>query len=491
MQVLIRADASPALGAGHVLRCLALARGLREAGAGVAFACRELPAGLRRTLAGEGFAVHGLDLSEAAGWEADAERTGALSGGRPDWLVVDHYRLDARWQARLRPCVGRIMVIDDLADRPHDCDLLLDQNHFPDPQARYRDRAPARCRRLLGPRYALLRPEFRAARRLPPRDGPVRRILVFCGGGAGAGLTRRVAVALAGRGDYELDVVASGGPEDLEATAALCRGLPGARCHPPPADMAALLAGADLAVGAGGVSTWERCCLGLPAVVLSVAPNQEPVARALAEAGAHLYLGPHEQAPPAVLEAAVALLAANPPLRGLLSRRAAALCDGRGVERVLAAMLPDPLALRPATAADAALIYAWRNHPGTRRHSLDGAPLAWEGHRRWLDAVLADPDRALLIGELDGAPVGVLRYDLAGSEATVSVYLDPALTGRGLGPRLLARGGDWLRRHRPDVATVLAHILPANRASTAAFLEAGFRPSHCHYRLDLRHEHFR
>ena len=178
MRVVFRADASVTIGTGHVMRCLTLAEALRKAGAEVAFVCRELDGNLAGLIEARGFDVHVLPPLEpptdpltwtAAHWHEDAAQTASFLKTRADWLVVDHFALEHRWEKEMREHANRLMVIDDLADRVHDCDLLLDQNYLQEP-ARYDTLVPAHCRKLLGPAYALLRDEFRRAREAWPRE---------------------------------------------------------------------------------------------------------------------------------------------------------------------------------------------------------------------------------------------------------------------------------------------------------------------------------
>lgn len=203
MKIVIRTDASVNIGSGHVARCLTLADKLKENAADVTFICREHAGSLCDYIAKQDFPVlklpagtfdpslDGTEPLHHAAWlgvtqEADADASINLLKrlGKADWLIVDHYALDARWETRLRPYTGKIMVIDDIADRLHDCELLLDQNLYQNMDSRYRRLVPENCVQLLGSRYALLKPAFGVVRkRLPARDGKVKRILVFMGGG--------------------------------------------------------------------------------------------------------------------------------------------------------------------------------------------------------------------------------------------------------------------------------------------------------------------
>lgn len=294
MKVVMRADASVAVGTGHVMRCLALADALRDQGAEVLFICRELPGNLCDFIAGTGFPVYRLPAGDRFVAEEDARRSALLIAGKPEWLVVDHYGIGATWERIMRPRVMRIMVIDDLADRPHDCDLLLDQNLFEEMEGRYRPLVPAACRLLLGPRYALLRREFVTARAaLRRRYGTVRRLLVFFGGSDPTGETEKALQALARLDlpEVAIDVVVGGANPRAADIERRCRSLSRVTFLHQVSNMAQLMALADLALGAGGSATWERCFLGLPALIIVVAENQARPARDAERAGLAMLLG--------------------------------------------------------------------------------------------------------------------------------------------------------------------------------------------------------
>ena len=260
---------------------------------------------------------------------------------RPDWLIVDHYGLDADWEKALRPWVGRILVIDDLANRRHDCDLLLDQNYASDATKRYQDLLPAHARPLLGPSYALLRPEYADYRhRRHPRDSSVRRVLVFFGGTDPNNLTGRALQALSAPGltHLSVDLVVGANNAHRETLAAQAAARQGTRLHPPRPHLADLMVEADLAIGAGGSTTWERCCLGLPSFIVSIAENQRPACTALAADGLIHYLGHRDQVDEDSLRVAILELAFDPARRDALSIAGAELVDGRGTERVILAM---------------------------------------------------------------------------------------------------------------------------------------------------------
>lgn len=485
MKVAFRADAAVDLGTGHVMRCLALADRLREAGARTCFLCRPLDGHLGQRIAARGYGLVWLPLREDLAQDAEDSRAALAPDAPWDWLVVDHYGLDARWESALRGVAGRILAIDDLADRPHDCDLLLDQN-LQDP-GRYDGRVPAGCRPLLGPRYALLRPQFAAARKtLRPREGRVARLLVFFGGTDPGGETLKAleAIRRLNRSDLAVDVVVGEANPHRAAIEAACRALPQATLHGQVEDMAARMAAADLFVGAGGTSSWERCCLGLPALVLATADNQVAQSQALARAGAQVYLGPSSGVGPEPLAHWITALISAPEWLAHMAEQGMRLVDGGGCARVGDHLLADAIRLRRARAEDCQQIHAWRNHPDTRRHARDPAPIEYAAHERWFAQVLADPDRELLVAEQDGRPLGVLRYDIRAGVGSVSIYLVPGLAGQGWGRRVLLAAERWLEVERPDVTVCEAEVLAENAPSLALFQMAGFRPHRITFRKD-------
>jgi len=337
MNAVFRVDASSRIGGGHLMRCLALAGALAARGVSSRFVCREPAREFFETLAQPDVAftmLRGPEVSEQSQSRGDASRTGEIIGTtKPDWLVLDHYALGIEWERSLRPRVARLLVIDDFPGRPHECDALLDQNLSADATQRYAGLVPKSCERMLGPKYALLRREFRAAREnLAPRSGELRHILVFLTSGDDQGETLKAmqGIELLGA-DLRVDVVVGAANPHAAEIARRC-GTLGWQCHRQAGNMAELMARADLAIGAGGSSSWERCALGLPALVTVLADNQVLITRALEKAGAAIDVGwSRETTPETYLRA----------LRGLGAQRLKAmsdvalrLVDGQGAERV-------------------------------------------------------------------------------------------------------------------------------------------------------------
>ena len=304
----IRVDSSEMIGSGHLMRCLTLADRMRREGTEVHFICRDLVGNLNHLVREQGFPLHILprhaddpSLSGYAAWltvaqETDARETGeVLSTFAPIMrLVVDSYALDEAWERIVHPLVGELFVSDDLANRKHDCDILLDQNFYRAMRHRYDGLVPPSCKLLLGPAHALLREEFYAAKKkLRRRDGNLRRILVFYGGSDITHETEKAVRALLHLSlpTVEVDVIIGGSNAHRMQIEELCAPHDFLHTYCAVSNMAEFMANADLCLGAGGTTTWERCFLGLPAIVTAIAENQLEICLDCADAGLIYYLG--------------------------------------------------------------------------------------------------------------------------------------------------------------------------------------------------------
>ena len=371
MRIAFRTDASLQIGSGHVMRCLTLADALKAQGADCHFISREHPGHLVEVIRQRGYKVNSLvahvppaqaaiknivndapilqqEPAHAAWlgstWQTDAKETAAiLTSLQPDWLVVDHYALDQRWEEALAPHYRQLLVIDDLADRRHRCNLLLDQNLGSQPE-HYASLVPAHCHVLTGPQYALLRPEFAVLRpySLQRRQAQpaLRQLLVTMGGVDQLNATGQVLQALktcALPPECRITVVMGLTAPWLQNVRELAAQMP----WPTDvvvnvSDMARRMADSDLAIGAAGSTSWERCCLGLPTLMVVLAENQKPSAQALEAAHAARLIG-------GVSDIARQLPLITAELTGSdrqhrISLAASAITDGQGVEKVLNAM---------------------------------------------------------------------------------------------------------------------------------------------------------
>ncbi|MCI0510286.1 UDP-2,4-diacetamido-2,4,6-trideoxy-beta-L-altropyranose hydrolase [Chromohalobacter marismortui] len=354
MRVVFRADASLDIGTGHVMRCLTLADALSVKGVECCFISRDLQGNLIEQTRQRGYTVHVLPALKGeqvvsqepfhaswlgVGWEVDAaESLPYLRELSPTWLVLDHYALDSRWEAATREYWQRLFVIDDLADRAHIADVLLDQN-LGRKASDYEPLLPTHAQCLVGPQYALLRPEFSELRPYSlerRKSGELRHILISLGGvdkDNATGAVLRTLRSCPLPDDCTITVIMGSHAPHLDDINALAAEMPWpTNVAINVNDMAKRMAEADLAIGAAGSTSWERCCLGLPSLMLILADNQKGIAEALHQEGVAYNLGRPEE-----------LYASHEywsrlHLSGWLTRqseKAAALVDGRGASRLV------------------------------------------------------------------------------------------------------------------------------------------------------------
>lgn len=366
-KVVFRCDASIQIGSGHVMRCLTLADELARQGAECFFICREHEGNLIEDLRQHGYQVYVLPLENGIAvepenrsalaptlthshWLASSQHRDAelsrliVEGLQPDWLIVDHYALDARWEKKLHPFCKKLMVIDDLADRPHACEVLLDQNFGRNPQD-YAVLTPAKCQVLCGSMYALLRPEFAKWRdySLEQRQhNKLTSILINLGGVDKDNVTSKVLKALQTKAlpDHcAITVVMGSTSPSIAAVKQQAATMPWPTAVKVAVDnMAELMANSDLAIGAAGSTSWERCCLGLPTIMLVLADNQRVIADALEEAGAAQRFNLAElESEPLALDRCITSVVIK--LREM-SRVASSITDGLGVSRLAEVLLP-------------------------------------------------------------------------------------------------------------------------------------------------------
>ena len=357
MRVVIRTDLASHIGAGHLMRCLTLANELRAKGAGICFVCRPFLECLSERIVSEGHTLYLLPLATQAinpnpkmpetpphalwlgeRWETDLTQTQeVLRGKQFDWLIVDHYSLDYKWESAMRKFTRKIMVIDDLADRIHDCDLLLDQT-LDRSEDLYKPLVKKQsCKFLIGSKYALLRPEFRALRDLSLQrreNTQLKNLMVTFGGIDQDNVTGRVLHVLK---DSPLPkaccitVVLGMNFPSLDAVKRLAQALPWpTQVLINVSQMAQIMAGSDLCIGSAGSTSWERCCLGLPTLMMVLRSNQQEIGRALEEKQAAIILSEVLD-----IKENIGVLCSNPKRLDCMSRASSAITDGSGLETVV------------------------------------------------------------------------------------------------------------------------------------------------------------
>ncbi|UOP08073.1 UDP-2,4-diacetamido-2,4,6-trideoxy-beta-L-altropyranose hydrolase [Alysiella crassa] len=448
MKFLFRADASLQIGSGHVMRCLTLANALREQGHTAkfithahvghladliekqGFECILLPCPQPNPPSQAGEGKHGFSgsLKHAAWLGTTQERDFAecephILDFQPDWIICDHYALDATWQNLAQKiCPTKIAVIDDLHDRPHQADVLIDQNWGHRAQD-YADLLPPHCRVLAGTRYALLRPEFAFWRNKMPEisvkkafSGSLQKVLLNLGGVDKDNITLKILQNLAenGKNTLDLTVVMGASAPHIASIHHFAQNAPfPCQVIVNANNMAELMAQSDWAIGAAGSTSWERCCLGLPTILLVLADNQRPIAQQLQSVGAALAFDVAEIGS-AKWQKALATFS-QPENLSQMAENAKKLCDGKGVARVINQIMnithqTDHTQIRPAQHDDMKMIFDWRNHISIRQFMLQQDELIWENHQNWFTKQLSNPNFKMLIYTVNQMPQGYISF---------------------------------------------------------------------------------
>jgi UDP-2,4-diacetamido-2,4,6-trideoxy-beta-L-altropyranose hydrolase len=476
-KLLIRADANVEIGTGHVMRCLALAQAWQDRDGDVVFAMAQSSAGIDERLRREQAQISKLDV--VPGSTDDAVRTARLTRDiQADWAIVDGYHFDSAYQRFLKDEGLKLLVIDDYGHAGHySADVVVNQN-ISAKESLYASREKY-TRLCLGLDYVLLRREFKAWQEWKREIAPVaKKILVTMGGSDPENITSAVlrAMRLVDIDGIELIVVVGpGNPngEMLEGEAAGSNGL--IRLCRNVTNIPELMSCADAAISAAGSTCWELCFLGLSAALIDVAENQRPIAEALGQDGAGIHLGSGHTLSGEEIRGRIRSLMLSPAARSYMSERARRLVDGRGAERVIAAMRGTHFTLRGATDGDCVLLWEWANDPDVRTASFEGNAISWQDHDHWFRAKLADKNCVILIAENNGVPLGQIRFDRTlDYEAEIDVSIARKYRGRGYASSLIATASERIFVDT-DVRQLHAWIKAGNSASETAFERARFK----------------
>ena len=491
MRVLFRVDASLEIGSGHVVRCLTLAQALKNLGMACEFVCRQHVGHLIENIAQQGFVVHALPQGEkgtwlGTTWQEDVKQTLECVGTQTyDWLIVDHYDLDARWEKALRCVSKKQLAIDDLANRAHDTDLVWDQN-LGRQSSDYVPWVRSSCEVHVGAICALLRPDFfklRSASGQRRSRKSILRVMDAMGGVDNNNVTEKVLASLQKMPDVlpsecKISVVMGQHAPWLQNVRAVSLSMPwktevcvGVK------NMAELMVQADIAIGAVGTSAWERCCLGLPTLAVVLADNQQEGAKHLELVGAVCLLPDHESMEHILREKLLQLQGTD--LLLTMQDACYKVTDGRGASR-LARRLRVPQvnskegAVRAMSEDDLLTVLSWRNHPSVKRFMLSSTDISQEEHRAWFQRVSQDNTRAVLIYVKEDQPLGFVQfsgiYDACGTEW--GFYASPNApkgTGFALGQAAIRFAFTQLA-----VDKIIGHVLEHNAASSRFHEKLGF-----------------
>ncbi|TWU69330.1 UDP-2,4-diacetamido-2,4,6-trideoxy-beta-L-altropyranose hydrolase [Shewanella algae] len=483
MKFVVRADASHYVGSGHIMRCLVLARALQELDHEVSFACLPQSGDMIDLIEQQGFAVQSLTpVKEPLVPSHDADYLGWLQRSaeqdaqdflshihQADWVITDHYAIDKTWQELVREQLGcRIFAIDDLC-RIHDADIVLDQTLGCTPT-----RYPETKHVLAGSEYALLKPEFSVLREQAlDKKAPTDKIkvLVSMGGVDAPNTTLSIVKVLASLTHLQITVLLSPRAPHYQAVSEFCAHYAHIQHLDFSSDMAGLMLEQDMAIGAPGTTSWERCCLGLPSIIIPIADNQQEIARQLVLFGAakQINIDEIDTQLPSTLENLIKHW--NEIQQACLS-----VCDGLGLYKTLQAILSSPISsqlqLIPANEQDIELIYQWQCHPLTRQYALNSDVPSWEGHVHWMKNKLASTDYFYMIKQIhrEHSSCGALRLDRQSQgQYLISIFIAPENYGQGIASQALAMV-DQIHPHITIKATVLTH----NTASQKLFEHSSF-----------------
>ncbi len=481
MKIVFRVDASSDVGLGHLSRCVNLAEVLRSRGNEVLFICRDDSSKSFKILEDRLFKTVLLPSNMASSQisqEGDASETiEALEGVRPSWLVVDSYNLDNKFEQRLREHVEKIAVIEDLADRRHDCDLLIDQNYSDRTVETFKPQVPETCKFLIGPKYAMLNSIFAKIREVSvaPRT-ELKRLFVFCGGSDPKNLTKTVLEALSGDefSNLAIDVVIGAQNQNFKS-GSTNQYETNIQFHKSSDDFAKIMSNSDLAIGAGGTTTWERMCLGVPSIIVSIAENQVPTCEKLGREGFVHYLGPQSEVTNESVASAVREFSKTPSALRASSVKSQIVVDGKGCKRVAEAMCPtseDELKVRLATKPDCRDYFNWANDPQVRENSLDSADIEWTRHQKWFTEKINSESTEMYVLEASGLPVGQIRFELVDETAKIDYSLDELVRSRGWAAIAVDLSVSCFRNRNAILPKAV--VKNSNTRSRSTFFKLGF-----------------
>lgn len=492
MNLLLRADATAEIGTGHAMRCLALAQAWQQRCGRAIFATAGMLPAIEERLRCENIQVEKLRFG--GGTREDGDATVELAQRHSaEWIVADGYQFSPEYQHGMRAHGGKLLFIDDTGEGSHYfADVVLNQNIHARVES-YSKREPY-TRLLLGPRFAMLRNEFRvwrSAERVIPETG--RKILVTMGGSDPTNFTKIAIGALEELKvpDLEVKVAVGGGNTHRETLGALTRRMSmNIDLLYNAENMPELMAWADVAVAAAGSTVWELCFLGLPALLIDIAANQKEIGFGLARHGAAIHLGSSHEVGIDEVSARVESLLRSPQQRSTLSARAHALVDGQGANRVVSAMMQS-VRLRLATEEDCRLLWEWANDADVRAASFSSNAITWEEHTKWFRKMMNATESFIFIATDEyGLPVGQVRIEKAnGKGGEIGISVAPAKRGGGLAEFMIEEALRFIFE-RTDLTCVDAFIKLGNRASQRAFERAGFRRIEMTHRKGIEALHY-
>lgn len=524
MHIVFRVDSSTIIGHGHVMRCLTLAQALLRAFKThqqveklfIVFICRSNKGNINQRIIDSGFHLIELPASSqtisadntnswlGTSYQEDALRCIEQIKTLTDisLLVVDHYAIDHHWQSLIKPYCQKMFVIDDLANRQHVCDYLLDQTYLRN-CSDYNALIPEHSAMLLGQQYILLRDEFSALKASATRRRQVYmtannsstcNILITMGGSDPENLSKKALLAIKKLIQQEIEVttnvVISSKSKHLNALKQFCQSNTWATLIVDSKNMAELMLTADIAIGACGGTAWERCALGLPCLTTINAENQQLIADNLTTKGAIINLGWHQDVTIDSMSYAIKSLQGNTDKYKKMVSACFDVCDGTGTQKVAQFIMTETLntpqkqiyadtnnvKFREASIDDCELTFHWQSNKKTRQYFNNPETPSWQEHKQWYQDCLKDKNRTLIIlQDQYSNNIGLLRLDKQiTNQCTINCYevsliIAPRYQGNGFSVLAL---NSLIKRN--ENSKYIANIDPKNTASKKAFIKAGF-----------------
>ena len=549
MHIAFRVDSSTIIGYGHVMRCITLARALSyeltaqqkfiprntpdalkpstdNENLLISFICREHQGHINQLIVDANYKLlvlptseHVVNPKESDSWlgttfKEDVEQCIGHLKNLPliDLLVVDHYAIDHHWHMLMKPYYQKLLVIDDLANRTHACDYLLDQTYNRNKES-YQSLVPKHCQLLLGQNFILLRDEFellrmRAQRQRKDRINVIKEgfyvinILITMGGTDPDNLSQHALLAISQLRDRQpnikVTVVISSRSRHLTSLQDFCHNNPWVDWIIDSKNMASLMLSADIAIGASGGTAWERCCLGLPCLTTINAENQQLIAKNLSLSGAIINLGWCQDITTSAIVSAINNVLNNVSIYEKMTNACFSICDGKGAARVVSEISKhlistdngktNKITFHAAKEKDCELIYRWQSNKNTRKYFINPEIPLWEEHQHWYKSCLLDPSRILyLLHDYQKNSVGLLRLDQLskneqGSDTyEISIIIAPDHQGKGIAVSAL-KNLKRLYKNSTYIATIHHNNIPSQKV----FNKAGFQQlSPSSYQLDV------
>tara|TARA_Y100001968_G_scaffold329947_1_gene380489 strand:+ start:393 stop:2018 length:1626 start_codon:yes stop_codon:yes gene_type:complete len=510
--ILIRCDASFDIGTGHVVRCRTIARALKTRGAQVRFICREQDGDWIKRLSEEFIVIRlprinsrynhndfsgrvlysqWLGVSEFQDANDCIREIKKNSELHINWLLVDHYGIGQEWHSLIRKNIYtqdnklRIVVLDDLADRTLEADLLIDSSKIDFlNQFYYKNLTNKSCNQLIGPYYAPLDSNYSRMHKLIKPRYELNRIVIFFGGIDKDNLTSLSINKIRNEhrlNNLHLDVVISQEAPNYGRVKELLSRKQNVTLHSDLNSLASLYSGADLAIGAAGTTSLERACVGLPSIIIPIADNQLFLARSLEKEGCGVLINCKikESIGDLILETLMNFYE-NPDLLKLHSELSIQIGDGKGLERIVASIIGPELDvnLRKANQKDKWLYYWWVNDEEVRKQSLNTEIISKEDHSIWFDKAISSPEKIMYVMETSNKmPLGQIRMEKInnfGNQVRINFSLDKIARGYGLSLQLIHLGLLEIKNNWGFKFTAIAEVKWDNEISCNVFRKAGF-----------------